>query len=166
MRRHRAGVRGGQYRVIQALDACPLVVCNELFLSETARHADAVGRTADPVAAGPVLQARNCVPGRARRPRPAPRRPGRGHFPKLFEQIASLAGALILTSIVYDIAPTAPPARRKVRGYVLCEDGRAYRLFHEDPHEVGPRVQCLGVLPGFMPPHRRACADCGTGGSA
>lgn len=29
-------------RVAQALDACPLVVCNELFLSETARHADVV----------------------------------------------------------------------------------------------------------------------------
>ncbi|NGO43659.1 molybdopterin-dependent oxidoreductase, partial [Streptomyces ureilyticus] len=29
-------------RVVQALDACPLVVCNELFLSETARHADVV----------------------------------------------------------------------------------------------------------------------------
>ncbi|MFJ8114042.1 formate dehydrogenase subunit alpha [Streptomyces sp. NPDC096132] len=29
-------------RVTQALDACPLVVCNELFLSETARHADVV----------------------------------------------------------------------------------------------------------------------------
>ncbi|QKV90600.1 formate dehydrogenase subunit alpha [Streptomyces sp. NA02950] len=29
-------------RVAQALDACPLVVCNELFLSETARHADIV----------------------------------------------------------------------------------------------------------------------------
>ncbi|MGW3944358.1 formate dehydrogenase subunit alpha [Streptomyces phaeochromogenes] len=28
--------------VAQALDACPLVVCNELFLSETARHADVV----------------------------------------------------------------------------------------------------------------------------
>ncbi|WKX69003.1 molybdopterin oxidoreductase family protein [Streptomyces sp. XD-27] len=26
----------------QALDTCPLVVCNELFLSETARHADVV----------------------------------------------------------------------------------------------------------------------------
>ncbi|WP_406481135.1 formate dehydrogenase subunit alpha [Streptomyces sp. NBC_01615] len=29
-------------RVARALDACPLVVCNELFLSETARHADVV----------------------------------------------------------------------------------------------------------------------------
>ncbi|MFF9118785.1 formate dehydrogenase subunit alpha [Streptomyces massasporeus] len=29
-------------RVAQALDACPFVVCNELFLSETARHADVV----------------------------------------------------------------------------------------------------------------------------
>ncbi|MFE7896882.1 formate dehydrogenase subunit alpha [Streptomyces sp. NPDC057424] len=29
-------------RVAQALDACPLVVCSELFLSETARHADVV----------------------------------------------------------------------------------------------------------------------------
>ncbi|MFE9008077.1 formate dehydrogenase subunit alpha [Streptomyces sp. NPDC007875] len=29
-------------RVAQALEACPLVVCNELFLSETARHADVV----------------------------------------------------------------------------------------------------------------------------
>ncbi|WP_367325761.1 formate dehydrogenase subunit alpha [Streptomyces sp. HUAS ZL42] len=29
-------------RVAQALDACPLVVCNELFLSKTARHADVV----------------------------------------------------------------------------------------------------------------------------
>ena len=29
-------------RVAEALDACPLVVCNELFLSETARHADVV----------------------------------------------------------------------------------------------------------------------------
>ncbi|MFF5187348.1 formate dehydrogenase subunit alpha [Streptomyces sp. NPDC000345] len=29
-------------RVTQALDACPLVVCNELFLSETARRADVV----------------------------------------------------------------------------------------------------------------------------
>ncbi|WP_107407519.1 formate dehydrogenase subunit alpha [Streptomyces griseus] len=29
-------------RVAQALDACPLVVCNELFLSGTARHADVV----------------------------------------------------------------------------------------------------------------------------
>ncbi|MCX4585725.1 formate dehydrogenase subunit alpha [Streptomyces sp. NBC_01481] len=29
-------------RVTQALAACPLVVCNELFLSETARHADVV----------------------------------------------------------------------------------------------------------------------------
>ncbi|WSQ98205.1 formate dehydrogenase subunit alpha [Streptomyces sp. NBC_01210] len=29
-------------RVAQALDACSLVVCNELFLSETARHADIV----------------------------------------------------------------------------------------------------------------------------
>ncbi|WP_256333316.1 formate dehydrogenase subunit alpha [Streptomyces sp. cf386] len=29
-------------RVAEALDACPLVVCNELFLSETARHADIV----------------------------------------------------------------------------------------------------------------------------
>ncbi|MFF4585673.1 formate dehydrogenase subunit alpha [Streptomyces sp. NPDC001388] len=29
-------------RVTQALDACPFVVCNELFLSETARHADVV----------------------------------------------------------------------------------------------------------------------------
>ncbi|MGW7363747.1 molybdopterin-dependent oxidoreductase, partial [Streptomyces sp. NPDC054841] len=29
-------------RVAGALDACPLVVCNELFLSETARHADVV----------------------------------------------------------------------------------------------------------------------------
>ncbi|MFF7652519.1 formate dehydrogenase subunit alpha [Streptomyces sp. NPDC007983] len=29
-------------RVAQALAACPLVVCNELFLSETARHADVV----------------------------------------------------------------------------------------------------------------------------
>ncbi|NUP41559.1 MAG: formate dehydrogenase subunit alpha [Streptomyces sp.] len=29
-------------RVAEALDTCPLVVCNELFLSETARHADIV----------------------------------------------------------------------------------------------------------------------------
>ncbi|MFI2368085.1 formate dehydrogenase subunit alpha [Streptomyces sp. NPDC018833] len=29
-------------KVVQALDTCPLVVCNELFLSETARHADIV----------------------------------------------------------------------------------------------------------------------------
>lgn len=29
-------------RVAKALDACPLVVCNELFLSETAQHADVV----------------------------------------------------------------------------------------------------------------------------
>ncbi|MFE2183449.1 formate dehydrogenase subunit alpha [Streptomyces sp. NPDC059455] len=29
-------------RVARALDACPLVVCDELFLSETARHADVV----------------------------------------------------------------------------------------------------------------------------
>ncbi|MBA2806868.1 formate dehydrogenase subunit alpha [Streptomyces sp. KM273126] len=29
-------------QVAQALDVCPLVVCNELFLSETARHADVV----------------------------------------------------------------------------------------------------------------------------
>ncbi len=29
-------------QVARALDACPLVVCNELFLSETARHADVV----------------------------------------------------------------------------------------------------------------------------
>ncbi|MFD7445653.1 formate dehydrogenase subunit alpha [Streptomyces sp. NPDC059909] len=29
-------------RVAEALEACPLVVCNELFLSETARHADVV----------------------------------------------------------------------------------------------------------------------------
>lgn len=29
-------------RVVQALEACPLVVCNELFLSETARRADVV----------------------------------------------------------------------------------------------------------------------------
>ncbi|MFF7795650.1 formate dehydrogenase subunit alpha [Streptomyces sp. NPDC007991] len=29
-------------QVAKALDACPLVVCNELFLSETARHADVV----------------------------------------------------------------------------------------------------------------------------
>ncbi|TQE36885.1 formate dehydrogenase subunit alpha [Streptomyces ipomoeae] len=29
-------------QVAAALDACPLVVCNELFLSETARHADVV----------------------------------------------------------------------------------------------------------------------------
>ncbi|MFE0452371.1 formate dehydrogenase subunit alpha [Streptomyces sp. NPDC058914] len=29
-------------RVVQALEACPLVVCDELFLSETARHADVV----------------------------------------------------------------------------------------------------------------------------
>ncbi|WP_329317046.1 formate dehydrogenase subunit alpha [Streptomyces sp. NBC_01262] len=29
-------------RVAQALNSCPLVVCNELFLSETARHADVV----------------------------------------------------------------------------------------------------------------------------
>lgn len=29
-------------RVVEALEACPLVVCQELFLSETARHADVV----------------------------------------------------------------------------------------------------------------------------
>ena len=29
-------------RVAQALNACPLVICDELFLSETARHADVV----------------------------------------------------------------------------------------------------------------------------
>lgn len=29
-------------QVARALDACPLVVCNELFLSETARRADVV----------------------------------------------------------------------------------------------------------------------------
>ncbi|MGW3562618.1 formate dehydrogenase subunit alpha [Streptomyces sp. NPDC000941] len=29
-------------RVAEALDTCPLVICNELFLSETARHADIV----------------------------------------------------------------------------------------------------------------------------
>ncbi|MDX2681502.1 formate dehydrogenase subunit alpha [Streptomyces soliscabiei] len=29
-------------QVVRALDACPLVVCNELFLSETARHANVV----------------------------------------------------------------------------------------------------------------------------
>ncbi|MCL6735148.1 formate dehydrogenase subunit alpha [Streptomyces neyagawaensis] len=29
-------------QVVRALDTCPLVVCNELFLSETARHADVV----------------------------------------------------------------------------------------------------------------------------
>ncbi|MDX3231368.1 formate dehydrogenase subunit alpha [Streptomyces sp. ME19-01-6] len=29
-------------RVARALDTCPLVICNELFLSETARHADIV----------------------------------------------------------------------------------------------------------------------------